>query len=70
MEFAGKYKSFFSDALGEDVHVLIYKSEDSFPYCDCDRCGKPIRRKMYVVQSANTDIELMYLGSECIRHLA
>ena len=69
MEYTGKYRKMFSSELGENVSILEYKSADNFPYCDCDRCGKPIRRRMFVVQSEVTDIELMYLGAECVKHL-
>ena len=56
---------------GEKVAILKYedKSNSKVPYCDCDRCGKPIKRIMYVVQNAETDCEMFYLGSECIKHI-
>ena len=69
MTYTGNYRAFYSEAAGENVNVLEYRSKDSIPYCTCTRCGKAIRRKMYVVQSAATDVELMYLGAECIKHL-
>lgn len=68
MEYTGRYKTQYSEILDEDVNILEYKSNDQIPYCDCDRCGKPIKKKMYVIQSCATDIEMMYLGSECIKH--
>ena len=60
----------FKDSVvaGEKVAILRYKSEDSVPYCQCSRCGKPIKRIMYVVQSCATDCETFYLGAECIKH--
>lgn len=70
MEYTGKYKKVHSDLLGEEVYILEYKSKDSYPYCDCDRCGKPIIKKMYVIQNCETDVEMMYLGSECIKHFS
>ena len=59
---------------GEKVAILKYedtiKSKKSkVAYCNCDRCGKPIKRVMYVVQNAETDYEMFYLGSECIKHI-
>lgn len=68
MKYTGNYKRMHSDVCQEDVCVLEYKSKDNVPYCNCTRCGKPIKKTMYVVQSAETDIELMYLGSDCIKH--
>ena len=58
----------YSQILGKYVNVLEYKSKDNFPYCDCSRCGKGIMKKMYVVQDCETDVEDLYLGSECIKH--
>ena len=58
----------WSEVCGEEVALLQYESKDKFPYCDCTRCGKPITRKMIVVQSKETGIELMTLGTECIKH--
>ena len=36
---------------------------------NCDRCGKPIKRTMYVAQSVETGIELGYFGSECVKYI-
>lgn len=61
-----------SEMAGERVAILKYeapKSEAHIPYCDCSFCGKPIKRVMYVVQSDKTDVELYYLGAECIKKL-
>ena len=68
MEFTGLHKKMYSHVAGEHVFILKYQSKDSIPYCDCSRCGKPIKKTMYVVQSQETDVELFYLGSECIKH--
>lgn len=70
MTYTGNYKSMSSQICGEDVDILEYRSTDRFPYCDCTRCGKPITRRMWVVQSKETGIELMYLGSECIKRFS
>ena len=69
MTFTGNYKQMFSKDFGEHVSILEYRSDDNVPYCDCDRCGKPIVKRMFVVQSKETDIEIAYLGSECVKHL-
>ena len=72
MQYAGLVKSFYSNDLHENVSILRYVAdpgEGNIPYCLCDRCKKPIKRLMYVVQSNDTDVELLYLGSECIKYL-
>lgn len=69
MKYTGKYRSVYSHELGEGVDILEYTSKDKVPYCDCDKCGKPIVRKMFVVQSQETGVEMLYLGSECVKHL-
>ena len=53
----------------ENVAILKYKIKSSIPYCSCDRCGKPIKSTMYVAQSKETDVELGYFGSECIKYV-
>ncbi len=68
MEYTGKFKSFYSEDLKKAVSVLEYKQEKGIPYMECSRCGQLIKRKMYVVQDDETDIEMLYLGSECIKH--
>ena len=70
MTFTGKYRSIYSVAFDEEVDILEYVSKDKIPYCECSRCGKPIIKKMYVVQSKETGVEMAYLGAECIKHLA
>ena len=57
------------DIVGEEVGILKYESKDNAPYCECSRCGKPIKRVMYVVQSKETDLEHFYLGAECIKKI-
>lgn len=68
MEYTGNYIEMYSKDLDRVVAILEYKSNDNTPYIECSRCGKPIRRKMYVIQDSNTDLEIAYLGSECIKH--
>ena len=67
MEYYKYHGERWSDIAGEKVGVLEYRSKDKYPYCDCSRCGKPIINRMFVIQSCETDIELFYLGSECIK---
>ena len=69
MDFYRKVKEMRSEDAGEDVSILEYRKDDNHPYIECSRCGQLIRRKMFVVQSKETDIELFYLGPECIKHL-
>ena len=55
----------------EDVSILksVKDSEGNVPYCLCSRCNKPIKNILYVVQSDSTDIEMLYLGADCVKHL-
>ena len=69
IEFKGKTAEGFSKMFDENVSILKYKIKSSIPYCDCDRCGKPIKATMYVAQSKETDVELGYFGSECIKYV-
>lgn len=73
MTYMGVYRRMYSEICGEDVVIMKYQMEGNLhkiPYCECTRCGKGIKRTMYVVQSAKTDVELMYLGPECIKHFS
>lgn len=67
MEYKRFVKRVYSESLGEDVSILEYGSKNDYPYCVCDLCGKDIVKKMFVVQSVDSGIERMYLGSECIK---
>lgn len=69
MEYTGKYWSMFSEVCDEKVNILEYKSahKTKIPWCECSRCGKPITANLYVVQSEETDVEMFYLGPECIK---
>lgn len=68
MKYTGKYTESYSRVFDCPISILEYRSDDNIPYCACSRCGKPIKRTMYVVQDSNTDLEIAYLGSECIKH--
>lgn len=69
IEYKGKTSEGFSKMFDENVAILKYKIKSSIPYCSCDRCGKPIKSTMYVAQSKETDVELGYFGSECIKYV-
>ena len=69
MEYTGEYRTMYSEVCGELVDILKYTSKDKCPYDYCERCGKPLIRTMYVVQSADTALIHFYLGSECVKHL-
>ena len=69
MEKTGKTKRIFSKMFDENVIIFEEKSNSSCAYMDCDRCGKPIKRTMYVAQSVETGIELGYFGSECLKYI-
>ena len=67
MEYKG-YRTVVSEKYGENVHIMKYAGEEKFPYIECSRCGKLIKRTMYVIQNTETDVEMEYLGSDCIKH--
>lgn len=71
MKYVGVVKTFHSSTLDEDVSILKYvkDSEGNVPYCLCSRCNRPIKNILYVVQSDSTDIEMLYLGADCVKHL-
>ena len=70
MKYVGVVKELHSKTFNEDVSILKYvdDSEGKIPYCNCDRCGKSIKRILYVVQSAETDVEMLYLGADCVKY--
>lgn len=72
MEYTGRYKTMYSYIAGEEVGILEYKDNSTkpIPYCDCSRCGRPIKSRMWVVQSKETGVELFFLGSECIKRFS
>lgn len=72
MDYTGNYRTLDSKLLGHTVNVLEYRAENGkqLSRCfweNCSRCGKPIKRVMFVVQEADTDIEEMYLGADCVK---
>lgn len=70
MEYTGKYYSIYSEELGQEVNVLEYINKEKMVYSyweKCSHCGKPIKHKMYVVQSAEDDVEMLYLGADCVK---
>jgi len=69
MEYTGRHKRVCSKRYHQDVDVLEYASNDSFPYMECSICGKPIIRKMFVVQDPDSGVEIAYLGSECVKRI-
>lgn len=68
MEYTGKFITLESNVFGK-VDILEYKSTNNRRYCKCDMCKKPIIRTMYVVQESDTCLEIMYLGSECVKNV-
>lgn len=72
MDYTGRYRTVDSEILGHKVNILEYRAErgERLSSCfweACSRCGKPIRRVLFVVQDAETDVEEMYLGADCIK---
>lgn len=63
------YEVRFSEDCNENVVIFKDRLDCSVPYMKCSKCGKPIKRTMFTVQSVKDCVELMYLGSECIKNL-
>lgn len=68
MKYVKYHGSHYSEILGTDISILEYKIDSKVSYCDCSKCGKPLKSKMFVIQDKETDVEMMYLGSDCIKH--
>lgn len=68
MMYVGYHGSKYSEILDADISILEYKIDSKIPYCDCSRCGKPLKSKMFVIQDRSTDVEMMCLGADCIKH--
>lgn len=75
MKYTGNWRTMYSNDFGMTIHILEYKSEHktSIPWCDCDRCGQPIKNHMFVIQCGEEgpelDVELAYYGADCIKRL-
>lgn len=72
MKPTGKMIERFSKMF--DENVIIFEEKEERPnkgcsYIECDRCGKPIKRIMFVVQSKDTFVELGYFGAECVKSI-
>lgn len=76
MEYTGNHKKMFSTELNQEVNILEYKDPNPVKqrpgschwyYCECDKCHKEIKSHMFVVQSAEDDVEMLYLGADCIK---
>lgn len=60
-------KTKYSEVFEQDV-VMRWEKHDA-PYIECFRCGKPLKN-FWVIQSKETGIELAYVGSCCVDHIA
>lgn len=74
MEYVKYHGRRHSEMYGEEVSVLEYQdTQNKYSkkyYCqDCSMCGRPILRKMFVIQSAETGVEIAYLGADCYKKL-
>ena len=76
MDFTGNWRKMFSTELNQEVNILEYKDPETHKqipgkahwyYCECDKCHKEIKSHMFVVQSAEDDVEMLYLGADCIK---
>ena len=59
---------YFSKALNQNVWVHKMVLDGKFPYCECEKCGKPLYTGFYSVTLEQDGTEGLY-GSECIKKL-
>lgn len=71
MEFIGYYGIKHSNIYGKDFAVFEYREEtpSKVPYTYCSCCNKPIKRRMFVLQNPETDVEEYYLGFDCAKKI-
>lgn len=51
-----------------ETYITVHKETHKNPQLECFRCGK-LLKSFYVVQDAESGVELAYLGTECIKHI-
>lgn len=54
---------------GDTVNVLEYLDANGSPNGTCIRCGRPLRRHWWTVQTADDDAVYGNIGPECIKKL-
>lgn len=69
MEYIKYHGLHTSNVLGQEVGVLEYREngKSAYDYIKCDCCGKGIKRRMFVLQDPETDVEIAHIGSECLK---
>lgn len=54
---------------GATVNVLEYRDPKGAPHGRCMRCGRPLRRHWWTVQTADNDAVYGDIGAECVKKL-
>lgn len=54
---------------GDTINVLEYRAKDGGIHGYCIRCGKPLRRHWWRVQTADDDAVYGDIGAECVKKL-
>ena len=54
---------------GDTVNLLEYIAVSGGVHGYCIRCGKPLRRHWWRVQTAGDDAVYGDIGAECVKHL-
>ena len=70
-EYTGNFFTVENCAVfnGATVNVLEYRDPDGGRHGTCFRCGKPLRRHWWTVQTADNDAVYCDIGAECVKKL-
>lgn len=70
MEYVKYHGVQHCNKFNKDFAVLEYQDkENDADYIECSCCGKPIKKRMIVLQDIETDVEEYYLGFTCAKKL-
>ena len=69
-EYTGNYFTIENSTVfdGQTVNVLEIVSDDSHE--KCFRCGTTLRKRWWVVQTAEDDLEICTVGIKCVNKLS
>lgn len=70
-EYTGNYFTIEKSVVfgGDTINVLEYRDKEGKPHGTCMRCGKPLRRHWWRVQTADDDAVYGDIGTECVKRL-
>ena len=68
-EYTGNYFELDSEVFEQKVNCLEYKCKSSVTWGNCYRCGKPLRRHWWTIQTVEDDLVICDIGPDCIKKL-